>query len=70
MTTPKKKITSSPEPDTTNYLGVGVVFFAVGLSMLASEATRYAGLPFFILGLSFMAIAHRDSKKPENKHKK
>lgn len=62
----KKKNTTPDDTDSQNYIAIAVPFLVIGAALLFSEGTRAAGLPFFILGLTFFAIGQQEtSKKPK-----
>lgn len=57
----------TPKADNKDYLRIGAVFFAAGVLFLLYENTRAVGIPFFILGLTFLAISQQkpDKNTPE-----
>jgi len=60
-------MTKVPKEDNKDYLSVGAVFFAAGVLLLLYENSRAVGIPFFILGLTFLAISQQkpDKNTPE-----
>ena len=58
---PSDKITKS---DRQSYRAVSIVFLIAGLAMVIPEDTRAVGIPFLVLGLTFLAISQ---EKPESK---
>lgn len=65
MATQNKKPT--PKNDKEDYLTIGLVFTIVGVALLLTETARAAGLPFFILGLTFFVMSRQDTQKKRKK---
>lgn len=63
--TNQKNNKQSAKRERDTYLGVGIIFLCVGvvlsiLGLSTSSALGASGLPFFILGVTFIALAQQD----------
>lgn len=59
----QKKPPEEKEVALQSYLAIAVVFFVVGVAMIASESTRVPGIVFFVLGLTFFALGQKKTEK-------
>lgn len=67
--TPKapKNSKDSQDSDKQTYSAVGLVFFVIGISLLLPEGTRAVGLPFAIIGFTFLILSQQDTSKKRKK---
>lgn len=63
----RNKSQDSRDEDSLSFRAIGIVFSAAGLGMLFSESTRATGIPFLVLGLTFLALGQQ---KPTDRPKK
>lgn len=54
------------EADSAIYRAIGLVFLIVGVALVLPESTRLTGLPFLVLGMTFIALSKQD-KSPKSK---
>jgi len=53
----------APDAERTDYLALGVVFVAVGVTLVLTLDTPWAGSPMVVLGLYFVVIALRARRR-------
>lgn len=53
----------APDAERTDYLALGVVFLAVGVTLVLSLDTPWAGSPMVVLGLYFMVVGLRARRR-------
>lgn len=67
-----KQPQKTPKKDKNNngsqaYIGVGVVFFIVGVTSFATDSMSSMAFPFLALGIAFLGIAASSSMKQSKK---
>lgn len=53
----------APDAERTDYLALGVVFFAVGVTLVLTLDSPWIGSPLLVLGLYFFVIGVRARRR-------